>query len=389
MVGRFVEHQQVRVGDDEPGQRRPGLLAAGQRGRRLRPFVPGEAEPGQGRVDALVQGVAAEDLVPVLEVGVGRLATRPSRSNAASASAIRSRWAAPVRTAERSVCEAMKAASKWASWASRPTVRPRLRWTSPRVRFVAAGRDAEERRLARAVRPDQPDPVAERDRGVDLVEDDERADLAGHAGQPQDAHRPAPDAVARRGRRVAAARCPPVRRRAAARSASSGQAEAPLPGQLGPAPAAPAAPPVWVRRIACAGPVGRRQPLAPRAEVGGPGADHDPLDRAAAARDTARRCAGRPSGAPASSRRRRARCSRRSRCRGARPPRPGSTGSPRTGGARRAAEARGRPQRMEPRRPERLVGVDVADAGEERLVEQERLEPALAPAPSRGGSPAA
>ena len=35
---------------------------------------------------------------------------------------------------------------------------------------------------------------------------------------------------------------------------------------------------------------------------------------------------------------------------------------------------------MEPRRPQRLVGVDVADAGEERLVEQQRLEPAL-PAP--------
>ena len=36
------------------------------------------------------------------------------------------------------------------------------------------------------------------------------------------------------------------------------------------------------------------------------------------------------------------------------------------------------PQRMEPRRPQRLVRVDVADAGEERLVEQQRLEPALA-----------
>ncbi len=38
---------------------------------------------------------------------------------------------------------------------------------------------------------------------------------------------------------------------------------------------------------------------------------------------------------------------------------------------------------MEPRRPERLVGVDVADPGEERLVEQERLEPALPPSHGR------
>ena len=39
---------------------------------------------------------------------------------------------------------------------------------------------------------------------------------------------------------------------------------------------------------------------------------------------------------------------------------------------------------MEARRPERLVGVDVADAGDERLVEEERLQAALArsqPAP--------
>ena len=43
-------------------------------------------------------------------------------------------------------------------------------------------------------------------------------------------------------------------------------------------------------------------------------------------------------------------------------------------------ERRGRAQRVKPRRPQRLVRVDVADAGQERLVEQERLEPALAPA---------
>ena len=35
------------------------------------------------------------------------------------------------------------------------------------VRLVAPGGEAEQRRLAGAVRADQPDPVAERDRGVD------------------------------------------------------------------------------------------------------------------------------------------------------------------------------------------------------------------------------
>ena len=37
-----------------------------------------------------------------------------------------------------------------------------------------------------------------------------------------------------------------------------------------------------------------------------------------------------------------------------------------------------RAERVQPRAPQRLVGVDVADAGHERLVEEQRLEPALA-----------
>ena len=72
VVGRLVEQQQVRIGDDQPGQRRARLLAAGQRGRRLGPLVAGEAEAGQGGLDPLVERVAAEDLVLVQELRVGR-----------------------------------------------------------------------------------------------------------------------------------------------------------------------------------------------------------------------------------------------------------------------------------------------------------------------------
>ena len=71
VVRRFVEEQQVRIGDDQPRQRRPGLLAARQRRRRLRPLVPREPEPGQRALDPLVERVAAEDLVLVEELGVG------------------------------------------------------------------------------------------------------------------------------------------------------------------------------------------------------------------------------------------------------------------------------------------------------------------------------
>ena len=47
------------------------------------------------------------------------------------------------------------------------------------------------------------------------------------------------------------------------------------------------------------------------------------------------------------------------------------------------AEGRAPPERVEPRAPERLVGVDVADPGDERLVEQQRLEPAAPAAQAR------
>jgi hypothetical protein len=43
----------------------------------------------------------------------------------------------------------------------------------PAVRLVPADRDPEQRRLAGPVRPDQSDPVADGDRRVDVVEDDE------------------------------------------------------------------------------------------------------------------------------------------------------------------------------------------------------------------------
>ena len=80
VVRRLVEEQQVRVGDDQPGQRRPGLLAARQRRRRLRPLVAGEPETGQRALDPLVERVAAEDLELVLELGVGVVGDRARRA---------------------------------------------------------------------------------------------------------------------------------------------------------------------------------------------------------------------------------------------------------------------------------------------------------------------
>ena len=252
------------------------------------------------------------------------------------------------------------------------------------VRLVATRRQAEQCRLAGAVRPDQADPVAERDRGVDGVEDDEGADLAGDAGQAQDAHRPGragsggTDARAA-ARRVAAARfVRSVRACAAARAASHGrQPERPLPRQLGPATSRPTRaaghrPQDGRRALA----VGRAQPLAPRAEVRRTRADDDPLDRPPAARA---RLAGALIDLQAFLHRaiavgRRVVVDRAP----ATLDRLGQHGPDRVVQASFVGrpERPGGPQRMEPGRPQRLVGIDVADAGQERLVEQERLEPA-------------
>ncbi len=277
-------------------------------------------------------------------------------------------------------------------------MRPRRRWTSPPVGLVDAGGDPQQRRLAGAVRPDQPDPLADRDRGVDRVEDHERADLAGDAREAEERHQacsPAPSPDGRR--RPPAGRSPRV---AAARRVRSARAlrGGPLRPRPGVSPSAPSpASSVQRRPVAAgarvaaqdrrrAGPVGGRQALAPRAEVRRAAADHDPPDRPPAARAGLAGPLVDLAAAPASSRRRRAPCSRRSRSPAARRPRPGSR-------ADRAVEARSsrgrrrarRAQRVEARAPERLVGVDVADPGDERLVEEERLEPAAPAAePARG-----
>ena len=257
------------------------------------------------------------------------------------------------------------------------------------IRLVAPGGQPQQGGLAGAVRSDQPDPVAERDRRVDRVEDDERPDLAGDAGEPEDAHGsgpprpPASSRPARLARRVAAARfVRSVRARRAARSASRPrQPERALPGQLG--PAAPGAAMSTGhrpqdRRGGLA--IGGRQALAPRAEVRRARPDDDPLDGAPAART---RLAGSLVDLQVLLHRAVAVGRRVVVDRAAAPlDRLGQDRADRLEQAAlvgRAERADG-PQRMEPGRPQRLVGVDVADAGDERLVEQQWLEPALAAA---------
>ena len=247
MVRRLVEHQQVGVGDDEPGERGARLLAAGQRGRRLGPSRRGRT---RGRTAPRRRGgPACSRRAP--RIGAGDRRTRAprrgsSRSSAASSLGhpleVRRRRCGPR---SRTSGAAMNPSSRCASCASSPTVRPRLRWTSPAsgsslpaairssVVFPAPFGPTRPIRSPSAIAASMP------------IEDDERADLADRRRSAARSTSARPHAVAgggpaRRSGPLRALRSRAVRARGSPRgppSAASGRT--PLPGQLGPAPSAP------------------------------------------------------------------------------------------------------------------------------------------------------
>src|SRR5437870_1440966 len=69
-----------------------------------------------------------------------------------------------------------------------PEAEPGLALDLSQVGLVDAGRDSEHRRLSGAIRADQADSVANGHGDLDLVEDDEGADLARDPFEAQDRH---------------------------------------------------------------------------------------------------------------------------------------------------------------------------------------------------------
>ena len=245
---------------------------------------------------------------------------------------------------------------------SNPEVPPAL--DLAHVGLVDPGDDPEQRGLARPVRADHADPLAGRDRGVDPVEDHEGPDLAHDSRETDQRHGQAAPVPARaRARRVAAARrVRSARARAAALVASAGVSPS-APSAASSVHRPPHAPGEAGAREDGLDPdaIRRRQPLAPRAVVGGPLADDDALDRAAAAgarlarplvdgqvllhRAVALGCGVVVDG-------RAAPIDRLGQDSADRPVEPGLTGR---------SERRDPAERMQARAPERLVRVDVAD----------------------------
>ena len=299
--------------------------------------------PLQGGVDALVERVPAEDIELMLEIGVrgiGHAAIALEGSERVR-HPLEVRGAGPngrpqVRGGHEGLVEVGLLPEQPDSQAALPD-------DLATIRLIAARRKSQQRGLAGAVRTDQADPVAERDRRLDRIEDDERPDLTGHLRQPQDRHQPLPvDATRAAARRVAAARF--VR---SVRSDQRGPRRRVPPGHV-------------PQDRPGASPVTGGKPLTPRAEVRTAGSDHDPFQRStAAAARLARPLVDREAFLHLA-----VAVGRRVVVDGA------SSALDRLGQDRSdrlvqvsfigRSKRRGRPQRVEARHPERLVRVDVA-----------------------------
>ena len=71
MVRRLVQHQKLRLGQQQARQTQPRLFAAGQQVRRLLLAAAGEAETGQHALNAAGPFVAARVLKAIHQPGIG------------------------------------------------------------------------------------------------------------------------------------------------------------------------------------------------------------------------------------------------------------------------------------------------------------------------------
>ena len=190
VVRRLVEQQQVRVRRERTRERGPGQLAARERLERTLELLVGEPEPAQDRPEARTPGVAAGGL----ELTLGRVVLRQRRGRPVARRHARlelgeSRLGgADVRQALADVAAEREAARQGrALIVQRDAVALGVR-DAAGIRLGLAREHAQERRLARAVPPDQGEPLARRQRERDAREDDVRPEAVGQTGRMQGGH---------------------------------------------------------------------------------------------------------------------------------------------------------------------------------------------------------
>ncbi len=189
MVGRLVEQQQVRLAEQQLGEREAHLPAA--RERLGRPLEVGGREPEplqDGRrlqldVVAVVQPEAILQLAVAREhrvvLGFGN-AGSPRRASSACISAF---MASSSPKAMRRLLEHRPPRVGQAVLRQVADGQGRRLEDRARVRLVEAGHHAQQRRLARAVRPAEADALAVGDLPGDVVEENAVAERLGEVGR--------------------------------------------------------------------------------------------------------------------------------------------------------------------------------------------------------------
>src|SRR2546428_1412720 len=191
-VRRLVGQQQRGRQQQQAGQRRAHPPAARELGDRPRQLVGTEAEPAQDRLGLTLEPVATERLEAVLEVAVARGEGVGRRRGQHRRDLLH------VALQRPDVGEAGERLRQHRALAARGGLLGEVAdgggaraAHAPRVGLVEAGQDATERRLAGAVRADEPDPLPVRDAPREVAEEDLPAERLGDA---IDADHPVTDA---------------------------------------------------------------------------------------------------------------------------------------------------------------------------------------------------
>ena len=187
VVRRLVEQQHVEAAEQDRRERGARRLAAGEAGEpAVEPDVEPELREHGGRARLQVAAAAGEECVERVVVVRGelRLGAEP-RGEPVHPLGRGGDSGAPCEVCEQRLAVERVALLRQVADGERRRVAP----DDSAVRLVLAGEQPEQRRLARAVRPDEPDPRMRRHDEVDAGEDDVGSVRLRDAGRGESADR--------------------------------------------------------------------------------------------------------------------------------------------------------------------------------------------------------
>ena len=171
----FVGSSSISRSGSEITSRASAAASAPRRTGRRRPDPPSRAnaEARQRLLDALVERVAVERVEPCWRSAYSVLDAVPACSSAPAPRPC-ARGRPPRADRGPHVRRGRERRVEVRLLAEQPQARPRLRHHVAAVGLVTSRHDAQQRRLARAVRPHEPDPLADARWRRDPIEDHER-----------------------------------------------------------------------------------------------------------------------------------------------------------------------------------------------------------------------